>query len=73
MKYYGWKSFNDMMVSFAPSIKYNITLKLISISSVIAFFETSLFGLKLVALIELVILVLIVLFSGIYCTLQIRK
>ena len=73
MKYYGWKSFNDMMVSFAPSIKYNITLKLISISSVIAFFETSLFGLKFETLMALVILLTIELFSGIYCSNHIRK
>ena len=62
-----------MMVSFAPSIKYNITLKLISISSVIAFFETSLFGLKFETLMALVILLTIELFSGIYCSIHIRK
>ena len=73
MKFYGWKTVNDMVLSFAPSLKYKMTLKIMSLSTVIAYFETSIFGFKIETFIALIILLITELLSGIYCSIKIRN
>lgn len=71
-KYYGWKSLDNMIASFIPSIKYNITLMVVTISSFTSVINL-LFGLKLQTFIALLVILFVELVSGVYCSLYIRN
>lgn len=71
LKGYKYEGIHDLIVSAFPSLKYNLFMSIISVSTIITFLSEAI-GLGFYSVVAVVVALLAELISGVYCSLWIR-